>query len=341
MNRRQFFLATALSVLGTSAAVGQDSIILRPDIDGAHPRYAAYATVGPFLYPERPMIVTGILGRRMMVFASQASKNPRLIVFSHAALADPIAYSNLLWHWVSHGYIVVAPLHDDSIIEDGPTIRTNTPGETSKWPIAELLEDRNAWQGRVDACKSVLDVIGLIEDAVGGIKINIERPVIVGHGYGAYVAQLILGTRVATTDSGVIDLSSKRFFSGIFLSPQGEGVMGLTSESWAKVTSPHLSIIAEYDNDFTGQPPTEKTAAFYKSAPGYKHLGVLRGGGPGSYSGQLSGSGQKNQKRVEVLRALTTAFMSAYANYNEIAFQDMTDGFFERNSLGVMTEKRR
>ncbi|MTH94843.1 hypothetical protein, partial [Roseibium sp. RKSG952] len=299
MDRRRFLAASASTILGASVAAAQDAIILRPDIDGAHPRYVAYATVGPFIYPERPLVVTGLLGRRMVVFASQMSKNPRLIVFSHTALADPVTYSNLLWHWVSHGYIVVAPLHDDSIIEDGPTIRVNTPGETSKWPIAELLEDRGAWEGRCDACKSVLDVIGLIEDAVGGIKINVERPVIVGHGYGAYVAQLILGTRVVTADSGVDDMSSTRFFSGIFMSPQGEGVMGLTAESWASVSAPHLSIIAEHDNDFTGQPPTAKTAAFYKSQPGYKHMGILRGGGSGIYSGQLSGIGQKNQKRVE------------------------------------------
>lgn len=341
MNRRQILSAAAMLIGGATSSLADDIIILRPDIEGAHPRYVSYATVGPYLFPERPLIVSGILGRRMMVFSSKLVRNPRLVVFSHNVLADPVAYSTLLWHWVSHGYIVVAPLHDDSIIEDGPTIRVSDVSGASRWPIAELLEDRNAWQGRVDACKSVLDMVPLIEKSVGGITINVERPVIVGHGYGAYVAQLILGTKVMTSDKEVLDLSSPGFFSGIFLSPQGKGVMGLTEASWAGVAAPHLSVIAEHDSDFTGQPATEKTAAYYNSAPGYKHMGVLRGGGPSSYSGQLSGNGQKNEKRAEVLRALSTGFLKAYADFDNIAFQDMTDSFFERNSLGAVTEKRR
>lgn len=341
LTRRGALVAAAAlaahAAVGRARAQGQDPLIIRPEISGVDPRYAAYATDGPFLHPATPMTVR-TKASDVVIFRPNNVPEGRLVVFSHGALADPLSYRELLWHWASHGFVVVAPLHEDAVIESGPTLRKTKAGSISEWPVSSLLEDPVAWEKRVKACSACLDDLDLLQ-AAAGMKIVTDRPVMAGHGYGAYMAQLLLGARVKGPDGSQIGFADPRFFAGVALSPQGPGVMGFDDSSWATVTAPFLYLIAENDVDFTGQPATEKAKAYSLSRPGYKHIGMLKGATANTFFG--SSSSEAERKLFQVTLAMTAAFLKAYANYDTTAFSDMTTDFFQRMALGIVEERRR
>lgn len=343
---RRLFIAGAMSMLCPLVAQAQQDafdmpLIIRKEIEGVDPRYALYASQGPYVYSATPIKVKGRNGFEYIVYFPRNQRNPRLIVFSHGAMAEPTAYRDLLWHWASHGFAVVAPLHRDSIIENGPSLRRrSSTNSVSDWNISSLLEDPVAWQERAAACAAVLDDIDLVNVAINE-TINVERPIIAGHGYGAYVGQMLLGASIKDAENKRRSFTDNRFFGGIFMSPQGPGVMGLDEISWQDMTAPSLFLIAENEQDFTNQTYQEKAKSYLLAKPGYKHIGLMKKGTANTFSGQNTNTSPMEAKLFEVLRAISTGFLLAYADYNKEAFQDMTTDFFERMSLGVLDEGRR
>lgn len=338
--RRNFLGLTAGGVFAAGQALSQDatSLILRERIAG-EPRYVRYASRGNYLLPSSPLVYSSEVSR-VYIFYPLGVKRSQIIIFSHGALADPATYRELLWHWASHGYIVLAPLHDDAVILNGPALRKRTDDQLSEWPVPSLLEDQNAWQKRILACRSILDLAKPLTKALN-IDVDLTRPIIAGHGYGSFIANLLMGAEVVTKDQKRLQFADHRFFASISLSPQGPGVMGLTDESWKRISGPMISLVSENELDFTGQPWTAKAKSFELAKPGYKHFGLLTKGTANSFSGQMTGGNLHEGKLFEGMRAYTTAFIKAYGEYDPISFSDMTTNMFERNTLGAIKEKRR
>src|SRR5690606_18158863 len=130
------------------------------------------------------------------------------------------------------------PIHDDSVIERGLIARSRDVKGHSRWEFGKLLNDVGAWGGRARSCGIVIDSVPILSRTLG-IEIEAERPIIVGHDYGAYTAQILLGASVSTSEGGGPRVfADSRFFAGILLSPQGSGTMGLTPDSWNQVARP-------------------------------------------------------------------------------------------------------
>lgn len=341
MNRRHF-LSAVLGGLASWPTVGiaqeTEALILRPEIAG-DPRYVRYASRGPYLTPANPVIFSTEVSK-VFIFYPLGVAKAQVIVFSHGALADPATYRDLLWHWASHGFIVMAPLHDDAVLLNGPAMRKRTDDSLSEWPVPALLEDQAAWTKRLMSCRSTLDLAKPLNDTLG-IEADLERPIIAGHGYGAFIAGLLMGATVLDPVKQEISFRDSRFFASISLSPQGPGVMGLHDGSWANIASPMLGVVAENEVDFTGQPWKEKGQSFKLAKPGYKHFGLLTQGMSNSFSGQLSATSAHEKTLFEGLRAFTMAFIKAYGEYDTIAFKDMTTNFFQQNTLSALLEFRR
>lgn len=332
----------APALLGPARSLAQDAetpLILRPEIDGVDPRYKRYALAGDFIVPTAPYKISSGLSE-VAVFFPRGVTSARPVVFSHGALSSPGTYRELISQWVSHGYVVLAPQHDDAIIEQGPTIRKTNVREPSEWPVSALLQDPSAWDKRVQSCRACLDISDMVEGFTG-IKLDMSRPVVAGHGYGAYIAMTLLGATVTGADGKAMSFQDPRFFSGIFMSPQGPGVMGLTDSSWKNVTAPCLFLVGDNDLDFTGQPYEVKAKSYQLSHPGYKHLGVLKGGTANTFSGQMARTSDREARIFQAVRAMTTAFALSYADYDQTAFKDMTTQFFQRMSLGAVAEYKR
>lgn len=341
LDRRSFVAGAAALAFGASKALAEDApVIIRPPLDDVTRRMSEFALDGPYVVPAAPGVFNGD-SSRYFFFMPKTVRSARLVVFSHGALADPLSYKDLLFHWASHGFIVAAPLHDDAILESGPTFRKTVSGSISEWEVARILEDPTAWKNRVDRCVECIDIAHEIADT-SGFEIAKDRVIMVGHGYGAYITQLLMGTQVTGPSGAKLEFRDSRFFAGICLSTQGPGIMGLDDTSWTNVTSPTLHVLSEGDDDFTRQDWQTRSKAFSLSAPGYKHLAMIRQGGPNLFTkGSDAGISKNTITGYLAARAMTTCFLKAYGDYDKSAFENMSDDFFERNSKGLLVEYRR
>lgn len=314
-------------------------LIIRPEIEGVDPRYAAYATVGKFHIPQSPIILRTPRSR-IVAFRPLGVDEAPIIVFSHGALSDPLTYRSMLEHWVSHGFAVIAPIHDDAAIESGLSLRSSNPRGVSEWRIDNLLRDEKAWRTRTDDCSGCLDALSLLGEALK-IRLSADRPIIVGHGYGAFVAQLLLGATVKGENGTRLRFKDTRFFSGILMSPQGAGIMGLDETSWSDLDMPLMTMVAQGDRDFGGQDAERKADVYRLSPAGYKHLARFKNGSQTTFAGQRASVDKVETKLTEIIRAMTAAFALSYGKYEEVAFKDVSSGFFQRMSLGLVEESRR
>lgn len=345
IDRRAFLLGVAAAAFGANRASAQlaydfgNAAIIRPPLEGVTRRMSEFAQDGPYVHSPSPTMFNGV-DANYYFYIPKGVQKARLIVFSHGALAEPQSYKDLLFHWASHGFMVAAPLHPDAIIEGGPTLRKTVSGAVSEWQVDSLLQDPTAWKNRVDMCVECIEIAREIA-ATNGFEILEDRITMAGHGYGAYITQLLMGTEVSGPSGDRLTFRDDRFFSGICLSTQGPGIMGLDETSWKNVTSPMLHVLSEGDDDFTKQSWETRSRAFSLSAPGYKHLALVRNGGPNLFTKGTEASATGQMNGYLATKAISACFLKAYGDYDTAAFANLGDDFFERNSKSTLVEYTR
>lgn len=338
---RRSFLAGGLSLLA-GAAQAEDQIILRrpmrPEEDD---RWYALGQKGPY-HPDPTPAVLPLGQGRLVVHKPMGPKTGRLLVFSHGALNDPLVYQPLIQHWTSHGFVVAAPKHDDSILERGLLTRRASGVGSSVWEIDRVLNDANAWDARVEACKISLEHPDLLSKAVS-MEVLVDRPIIVGHEFGAFVAQLLLGATATNDEGRVLSFADPRWYAGCFLSCQGSGIMGLTPGSWQAVEKPFLLVQPGQETDFTGQGAAAKVEAFQRAKPGHKYLAWSELARRNLFIGPRAGvvDGRRDQALFEDMKAMTTAFLLTYAAQDESLFRALNSDWPDRASLGRLQTRRR
>lgn len=343
MKRRDFLKYMILSsiIFNTKTTLADNVLTIREPLtnQNADTDYFNYASIGQYI-PEDIPLTQDINGTKTLIYYPRLKYDdnykPGIIIFSHDVLLDPTSYKNLLKHWVSHGYIVIAPIHNDSFIENGLTFRNVVIDGVTKWEIPELLENMNSWKERTLICSSILDQISIIETIIG-FSIDTRRPVIAGHGFGSFVANCLLGAKIYTNEQETISFKDNRFFSGIIMSPQGIGSMGYKQDSWKDIKSPLLVMIAENDTGYNNQTAKERGATYSLSEEGYKHLIYLQKGTISNFTLETS-SDQTSKIYNESIKAISICFLDSYSKYDENAFKNMNNRFFERNSLNTIKE---
>jgi hypothetical protein len=127
------------------------------------------------------------------------------------------------------------------------------------------------------------------------------------------------------------------------LSPQGPGIMGLSEDSWKDFAKPLLVVQAGEEQDFTGQTPTDKISAFTRSPAGYKHLAWFAKGHRTIYAGSQTtlAATPLDGLMFEDVKAETTAFLIAYANYDQPMFAKLQSNWPEAASDRRLTYRTR
>jgi pimeloyl-ACP methyl ester carboxylesterase len=314
---RRIFMGGALSLLTAGPTSAQMATLIPDTLPPT--QTPAYMVVGDEKVP-------------VWVYVSPTAQRARLVVFSHGALAEPQVYGPLLEFFTTHGFCVVAPIHRDSVIHDGLKIREDT---IEKWSFDSLLNDRELWETRARDCLIAAYMFPTIANTLG-VTIDASNPIIIGHSFGAFTAQILLGVKVQTPD-GDIQYENSFWSGGILLSPQGSGVLGLNEQSWQNMSAPLMVFTSAKDNDLTEQEPVLKTHPYYFSPPGYKHLAFLSKGDNTIYSGQRARPNTEEHYIFSDIKGAMNMFLQAYSARNQEAFEALYGDDFMRRSYSYVT----
>ncbi|WP_236792244.1 hypothetical protein [Amycolatopsis sp. GM8] len=245
---------------------------------------------------------------------SQGDTPLPVIVLCHGLGGDHRGYGGLGAYWASHGYAVLHPQFLDSLAIAGPRLGLPVMDEQA-WPhnasarerMHAMLFDPKHWLSRVARVHAVLD--SLAGQKRVPARLRADGVLVAGHSFGAYTAQLLLGTRLFD-----VGLDHERFAhpavaGGILLSPQGSGDRGLTARSWDDVTAPVLTVTATHDIGARGEGLEWRREVFDRAPARLKHLAVVRGGD--HQLGGIPRPDNENQADAPVraaIAAVTTAF---------------------------------
>jgi predicted dienelactone hydrolase len=226
-----------------------------------------------------------------------------VIIFSHGALASKDCYSGLGQYWASFGYVSIHPSHDDSIADSA-----------FRGTLQEAISDPHAWENRPKDISFVIDSLPKIEKLAPQLAAKLDRKHIGvgGHSFGAYTAELIGGmTILFPGNDKPQSFTDKRVSAVLLLSPQGEGKMGLTADSWDNLRLPMLLMYGSRDFGAWGEEPDWRSEAYRKSPPGDKYQVEVEGATHMGFAGpSLSGNPHKGVFQCAKFEAL--AFWDAY-----------------------------
>ncbi len=205
------------------------------------------------------------------------SKGPfPVVVFSHGAGGSGQTCKPLARFWASHGFVVLAPTHADSLSGKG---KDPTPGAVRE-TVNDAALDPKGWENRARDLAFVAAATAAVEARVPVLKDKLDggRVGVGGHAYGAFAAQLLAGATVDVPKGpkarSFADPIPKAF---LLLSPQGKGQQGLTDKSWAAVERPLMVVTGTLDKGVKGQDPSWRLDPYQLSPPGGKYAVFIEG----------------------------------------------------------------
>jgi dienelactone hydrolase len=254
-----------------------------------------------------------------------------LIIWSHGAYGSKDAYSPLVTHWASHGYVIVQPTHSDS---RALGVR---PGDPAAF---------RDWQSRPADVSFILDSLDKLGKEIPALTSRIDRTCIGvgGHSFGANTAQLIGGAKafIANRQKSFAD---QRVTAVMLLSGQGIGEM-LTRNSWTEFSRPMFVMTGSADGPTrTGQPAEWRKQPYEFSPAGDKYLVWVEGldHGFGGITGvSYNPRNKPNVDHVTWTKAVTLAFWDAYLKRDrEVALAWLRSDQPARLSKGAATLQRK
>ncbi|HZW80628.1 MAG TPA: hypothetical protein VFF50_09165 [Candidatus Deferrimicrobiaceae bacterium] len=246
-----------------------------------------------------------------------------VIIFSHGALASKDNYWALGQYWASYGYVSIHPSHGDSIADAG-----------FRGTFRQALTDPRQWENRPKDISFIIDSLAHVKKFAPQLagKLNLHHIGVGGHSFGAYTAGLIGGAQILLPGkTGPQTFTDKRVSAVVMLSPQGEGVLGLSAHSWDAVRVPMLLMYGSRDFGPFGQQPVWRSEAFEKAPAGNKYKVELMGGTHMGFAG-IFGNGGHRAEVFQCAQLETLAFWDAYLKHESKAKQYLASHGLEKFS---------
>lgn len=227
-----------------------------------------------------------------------------VVIFSHGAFCYPQNYAVVTDHWVSHGYIVIAPDHLDS-----PNNRQHMGPDQ----VARLLESR------IRDLSHVADSLSAIAAATGmAARPDPARMAIAGHSFGGMLAQIKAGLLLKDPQSASpASRADARFRAAVVMS--GVGPMPqMADDAFAGLAGPLIASGGTLDEGNVGSgqifPWEWRMSPYTLAPPGDKYSVVLEKGD--HYLGGLicraDRGGEDDPQGAGIVRALQVVFLDAY-----------------------------
>lgn len=254
-----------------------------------------------------------------------------VIIFSHGLYGSKDGYFALGEYWASYGYVSIHPSHADSIKDAG-----------YRRGLRKSIDDPDIWENRPKDISFVIDSLDEIQRLAPQLqgKLDRSRLGVGGHSYGAYTTQAIGGALVQFPDRKTpTSFRDKRVKAIVMMSPQGEGQMGLTPNSWSDITEPMLVMYGSKDFGSQHQTADWRSEPFDKAPAGDKYDVELEGATHFTFVGPFR-RGSRESDLFKCVKLETVAFWDAYLKGDPAAKQWLaSDALVKFNSAARVTRK--
>ncbi len=266
------------------------------------------------------------------------------IVFSHGNQSSGPAMAGLFASWAAHGYVCLAPSHDDTV-----SLRTAAEAAGARnLPPVGMIEPRGAGTENIlNRARDVSFVIDALAAVEATLHVHVDRAHIGvgGHSSGAYTALLVAGATANMDDvpRTAVDARPRAFLT---MAGLGSGQGGLTVESWKGCARPLMNVTGSLDRVPRGLTPQQKREPFALSPPGDKFEVYLDGANHGTftcdptdvfYLKQLGGSAAQQAVLFDDVHDLTLAYWDAYLKGSAKAAGYLRSGDAARRTGGRAT----
>lgn len=236
-----------------------------------------------------------------------------LLLFSHGNWSDRDRYDNLLQHWVSHGYVVVAPTHLDG--------RSMLRGIFNSLRHGQM----GLIEARVEDLRWLLDQVPALGEALAphNIVIDDERIAITGHSFGAFTAQQFAGAAAIDAEAAEISTAAdSRVRAVLAISPPGPMFEVINEKSWLEVNKPMLVTTGTWDSNPQFWPDWRAHLLSHDSAqPGHQYALVVEGAD--HYLGNLICRPEREvppqHDALAMVNAISVSFLDAYLKGDQVA----------------------
>ena len=262
-------------------------------------------------YPEQPHPEQSSAGHTEEQFP--------LLLFSHGNWSTKDKYNAVIEHWVSHGYIVLAPNHLDCCSAINGIINSVRHGHFGL--IAERMKD----------FAFLLDNLQQLDEVVDGLSalIDSQRIAATGHSFGAFSAQQFVGAGSVDPDTqAFVFFRDDRIKAVVAISPPGPMFDVINDQSWLQVDAPMLITTGTWDSNPQFWPDWRlHKMSFDTARPGANYALVIEGAD--HYLGNLICRPEREvapqHDALNMLNATTVAFLDAYVKEDSVA-QAFIDG---------------
>lgn len=236
-----------------------------------------------------------------------------LLLFSHGNWSDRDSYDRVISHWVSHGYVVIAPDHLDCCSMFSGIVNSVRYGQFGL--IDERMKDFSF----------LLDNLDRLQDSVDGLagKIDSSRIAATGHSFGAFSAEQFggAGTFNPGTQS-MVYYRDERIKAIVALSPPGPMFDVINDQSWLELNTPTLVTTGTWDSNAQFWPDWRlHKMSFDTAKKGHNYALITQGAD--HYLGNLICRQAREQTpqhdALKMLNSTSTAFLDAYIKDDPVA----------------------
>lgn len=258
-----------------------------------------------------------------------------LLLFSHGNWSNKDSYEPVIRHWVSHGYVVIAPDHLDCCGAVHGIFNSLRYGQLG------LIEER------VDDMRRLLVSLPEIERSQPTFagKANPARTALTGHSFGAFTAQQFGGAMAFDPDSEqYLPVTAPEVNAIVALSPPGPMFTTITEGSWQQLGTPTLVTTGTWDIQPRFFPDWRlHLMSFDTAEPGDKYALVTEGAD--HYLGNLICRPERDvppqADALQMLQIVTTAFLDAYLKGDRAALQFLAGDALATGTGGFARLSRR
>lgn len=260
-----------------------------------------------------------------MRLAFPASGGPYpLIMFSHGNNCSQDLYAGFADHWASYGYVVIQPIHMDSL----------DLGFTMKGVTTEIMTQ--VVTNRPKDVQFIIDSLGDLEQKLPELagKVDSTRLIAAGHSMGAGTAMVLNGVSMTNpVDQFTLASDEDRFELLILISEPGNNRI-MPDEPWRLAKVPTIIVTGSEDFSTTGAPDGKKSKNAWvlpenAARPDQPHYYLDMQGSDHYYGGVICRAdrpGPKDYDALTIANGVTTAFLDAYIKDDAAAMAFLTSG---------------